>query len=121
MTINPFDYLFFKISELQSIHWPNTRMYDSTLTSLCLGINILSVLMLIFGDLYPIFLFIELILMFIITIFYNNRSRRERILTKYSQESEKSRIIGNTLVIIYAIITVASFIGAIFWVRYLKS
>lgn len=105
--INPFDYLFYKIyvflSHLSGGGNPITHLGAM---GVLLGINVLTIYLFVYGESPPFIIYIILTPL----LFYAFPKKMERIISKYDQESEKSRLIGNTAVTFYVLLSIASFI-----------
>jgi hypothetical protein len=121
--INPFDYLFYKIHTAWShISGNGSSGKHHGAMMILLMLNFFTIYELIYGyipldisehlrrkgftsDL--IVLASGIFIIFISPVFYSSK-REKRIIAKYKNESEKSRIIGNAIVICYVILTFAS-------------
>ena len=110
--INPFDYLFYKIYKAWSIF--NSGGYPvrhHAATGFLYTINIWTLYMLIANEFPPdIWAYGSIIFITIIFFVFYGVKRERKILAKYSQESERSYQIGNTVVVFYVIISIIAFI-----------
>lgn len=106
--INPFDYLFYKIYRAWShLSFNGEPIGHLGVMTFLLLSNVLTIYLLIFGEILPEQ--VALISGFLIaaTLFVSYRPKREaRILSRFEKESKERRIIGNTIVILYTIISI---------------
>ena len=108
MKINPFDYLFYKVYKFLSFisygGGTTERVSAISILSLLFALNLLMLLSLIFDTVSPpIFTACSFFIVIFNLIYYNLKD--DIILTKYSQESEHSRTVGNMIVTVYVILT----------------
>jgi hypothetical protein len=106
--INPFDYLYYKIySALSYISGGGNPINHIGAIILLFILNCMNIYTLITGELSATFAYISGFLILIVSLIYFY-SRQAKIIAKYSQESEQSRTIGNTAVVLYVIISIVA-------------
>jgi len=112
--INPFDYLYYKIyNALSYINGGIPANRTLGLYGLIIALNVLSIIILIVGDLPDIYIVISLIFVFLFVFAYFRKKKENAIIKRYENETENSRIIGNVSVIIYVLLSIVSFVWAI--------
>jgi hypothetical protein len=106
--INPLDYLWYKIYKAQFfIGGKKKPLRDIPFMGCILGINMVCITWLIYGDIFDNFIIFIFILDTIIISPYFCTKKQAKIVKKYRHETEKYRIIGNTVIVIYIILTFA--------------
>jgi hypothetical protein len=106
---NPIDYLWYKIYKAQSfIDGKKRPLRDIPFMGVLLGINLVCITWLIYGDIFDNFIIFIFVLDTIIISPYFCEKKQAKILWKYKNESEKSRIRGNFIVTIYVILSLAA-------------
>lgn len=106
--INPIDYLYYKV--YKGISYMNGGGHPITqigATCSLLLANYMIVCYLIFGEFTDRFLTVSVFFLIVFSLIYFP-IREKRILAKFEQESERSRKIGNRIVIGYIIFTFLS-------------
>ena len=105
---NPIDYLYYKvykgISYMNGGSYPITQM---AATCSLLIANYMIVCYLILGEFTDRFLTVGVFLLIVFSLIYFP-VKEKRILTKFEQESERSRKTGNRVVVLYIIFTFLS-------------
>ena len=105
--INPFSYLFYKIHTfLSDFTFSGYSMRSLSVMGILLGINIVTVNSFFFDKPSHIIF----IIMVLLLIPYAIPSVFDKVMAKYEKESERSRLIGNNVVITYIIASIISFI-----------
>jgi len=115
--INPFDYLYYKI--YKALSFISGGINPTNLTAafgLLLLSNTLTVYMLIAGEFSLTFAYCSLAVLALISLFNLLSNKEEKIIAKFKNESEKARILGDALVILYVVISIILFIIAIKYV-----
>lgn len=106
---NPLDYLWYKIYKaLYIISGRKDPINDTGFMGVLLICNFLSTTWLMYGNLSKNSIILTLILVTIISFPYFFYKTKLKILKKYRNESEKSRIRGNFIVTIYVILYLAA-------------
>jgi len=108
--VNPFDYLYYKIciGLASLIKWGSPIRYAGIILLLFI-LNSMTLCILITGELSEPFAYVSGFLITVFFALYYLFKRDEKIIAKYSKESEKSRMIGNTAVWLYVIVTFVAF------------
>jgi hypothetical protein len=111
---NPIDYLWYKIYKaLYIISGRKDTINDAGFMAILLIFNFLSIRWLIYGNISEKFIIWTCVLVTIIILPYFFNKKKLIILKKYRCESKESKIIGNTIVTIYIILSfIAPFIIA---------
>ena len=109
--INPFNYLFYKIyvflSHISGGGNPITHL--AAMGTILLS-NIITINMLITKK-FPTDEFLKVVFVILsLLLFYAVPKISDKIISKYEKESEKSRLIGNTVVTFYVILSVVALI-----------
>ena len=106
--INPFNYLFYKIYVfLSHISGGGNPITHLAAMGTLLGINIMTIYLFIYGN-WPPFSLLYMILAPL--VLYAIPKISDKIISKYEKESEKSRLIGNTVVTFYVVLSVVALI-----------
>lgn len=106
--INPIDYLYYKVYKgISYINGGGHPITQTGATSSLLLANYMMVCYLILGEFTDRFLTVSVFCLIVFSLIYFPL-REKSILAKYEQESEKSRKIGNRIVIGYIIFTFLS-------------
>ena len=109
--INPFDYLYYKLYKFA--RYTGSRTFTGGWLVMLFLSNVFSVQVLLTGnkDFFDTFgTGISFLVVLFMLIFYWPSKRGKKVIAKYKNESEKSRIIGNTMVTCYVILSIVSFI-----------
>jgi len=108
--LNPFDYLYYKMYKISS-YISYTKADSAGFMSILLSLNFFTLYILITGskDTLTAFVFFLLVLSFLILVYWIFK-REKKIIVKYKNESENSRIIGNTIVVCYVVLSIVLFI-----------
>lgn len=106
---NPIDYLWYKIYRwLKFVDNGGNAIQDTACIGMLFFANVISVMMLVFGYFPNTYMFILIFIVSeIITLPYTKRKNKMKIIRKYIRESDKSRIKGNAIVIVYTIMSFA--------------
>jgi hypothetical protein len=98
---NPLDYLWYKIYKLS--FYTEGKATRTTSMGAVLFANLITVIMLIYGDISFFLIVFALVLSFFLTYPYEKYKKQAKIIRQYYNESKKSRIRGNIIVTIYII------------------
>ena len=104
--INPFNYLFYKIYVFLS-HISGGGNPITHLSAMGLLLNSFTFYLFFFDKLFPSF---GCLILVILLLPYAVPKISDKIISKYEKESEKSRLIGNTVVTFYVILSVVALI-----------
>ena len=114
--INPFDYLLYKLHKIERCTGVRTVAYSMGQMGGLLFLNFFTIYGWLTGSKDPTdkISSIGFISIFIlIPTFYWILKRDKKIIAKFKNESKKSRIIGNTAVVCYVILSIVSFIWVV--------
>jgi hypothetical protein len=102
---NPLDYLWYKIYKAFSYIEKSSPFSSCKCMSVLLIINLLTIIWLMLGRIHIFSIIWILTLIGILIIPYLFTKKQAKILWKYKNESEKSRIRGNIIVTMYIILS----------------
>ena len=111
--VNPFAYLFYKMYKvLRILDGEDTLpICCFGMTALLLTANLWTVWLFVFKDLSNLLMVITLLISGVFFAYYYTKG--EKIVSKFSKESNRSRTIGNIAVLLYVFLTIRFLIWAI--------
>ncbi len=117
MKINPFDYLFYKLTRFMTpLVFYSPEAHAPKPMFVIFFFNAWAILNVAIGDLnikvyIPIFVITVILILILVEVFYSPNRRWRKIEAKYENEVDNHRILGNWLVVLY----VAATIGLLVW------